>query len=319
MKICPNCRRTYDDDALNFCLDDGSVLTFATPDAAPTVVMDYPRPTSSAPPAGPTNWDARNQQAYSMQPEKRSSKTWVWVVGILAILILVCGGGFAAIFVYVASIANSNTNVARSSTSSNNAKANANATARTPDRNSSWDGSGDAHAVDLSDWVKDPTPALETEWEDDQFFMTSKQKGYYYVLVAKDAEFSTSAISRVIVRNPDDHPVELGYGLVFLSDTTPLLNDYAFLIDTSKKKYRVVRHELEKETTITAWTGSNSIKDGGQPNLLESRFKGDKIELYINDALVTSISNKQGPKKGVPGLYVGDGARIGFKKLEVVK
>jgi hypothetical protein len=317
MKICPNCRRTYDDDALNFCLDDGSVLTFASPDAAPTVVMDYPRPTSSAPPAGPTNWGPRDQPVHPLQPKKRSSKTWVWVVGIFTILILFCGGGFAAIFMYLASIADSNTKVARSSTSSNNAKANT--TTRASDRNSSWDGSGDAHSVNLSDWVKDPTPALETEWEDDQFFMTSKQKGYYYVLVAKDAEFSTAAISRVTVQNPDDHPVELGYGLVFLSETTPLVNDYAFLIDTFKKKYRVVRHEHEDETTITAWTASNLIKDHGEPNLLESRFKGDKIELYINDALVTSISNKQGPKKGVPGLYVGDGARIGFKKLEVVK
>ena len=317
MKTCPNCRRTYDDDGLNFCLDDGSVLTFASTDAAPTVVMDYPRPTTSAPPAGTTSWDARNQPATSMQPKKRSSRTWVWVLGIFAILILVCGGGLVGFFVYVASIANSNTSISRTTTNSSNAKANA--VSRTSTPNPKWDGAGDAQAVELSDWVKDPTPALETELEGDEFFMTSKQKGYYYVLVAKDAEFSTSGTSRVTVRNPNDNSAELGYGLVFHSDTTSLANDYAFLIDTSKKKYRVVRHEHEDETTITAWTSSNSIKDHGEPNVLESRNKGDKIELYINDTLVTSITNRQGPKKGVPGLYVGDGARIGFKKLEVVK
>jgi len=316
MKICPNCRRTYDDDGLNFCLDDGSVLTFASPEAAPTVVMDYPRPTSPAPPGGATtNWDARNQPAYEMPPKKRSSRTWVWVVGIFAILILVCGGGFVGFFVYMASITNSNANISRSSTNSSSTKANT--PSRSPSASSAWD--GDAHAVNLSDWVKDPTPALETELDGDEFFMTAKQKGYYYVLVATDAEFSSSGISRATVRNPDDRAAELGYGLVFHSDTTPLVNDYAFLIDTSKKKYRVVRHERANETTVVAWTSSNSIKNHGEANVLEARNKGDKIELYINNALVTSITNKQGPKKGVPGLYVGDGAKIGFKKLEVVK
>ena len=317
MKICPNCRRTYDDDGLNFCLDDGSVLTFASPDAGPTVVMDYPRATSSAPPAGTTSWDTRNQPANSIQPKKKSSKTWVWVFAILAILVLVCGGGLVGIFLYVASLADTNANITRATTNSTNAKTNTGT--RSPSPNSPSNGTGDAHAVDLSDWVKEPTTALETEWENDEFFMTSKQKGYYYVLVAKDAEFSGSGVSRVTVRNPDDRSAELGYGLVFNSDTTPLESDYALLIDTSKKKFRVARHQHEDETTITAWTSSNSIKDHGEANILESRNKGDKIELYINDVLVTSITNKQGPKKGVPGLYVGDGARIGFKKLEVVK
>lgn len=317
MKICPNCRRTYDDDGLNFCLDDGTVLTFASPDAAPTVVMDYPRTTSPAPTAGLTYRDARNQPAYVIPPKKKSSKTWVWVFAILAVLVLVCGGGLVGFFFYIASIADTNANIARATTNSTNAKTNT--ATRTPTPNPAWDETGDAHAVDLSDWVKDPTPALATELEGDEFFMTSKQKGYFYVLVAKDAEFSGSGISRVTVRNPKDEAVEVGYGLVFNSDTTPLVNDYALLIDTAKKKFRVVRHEHENETTITAWTSSNLIKDHGEPNVLESRNKGDKIDLYINDTLITSIPNKQGPKKGVPGLYVGNGARIGFKKLEVVK
>jgi len=318
MKICPNCRRTYDDDGLNFCLDDGSVLTFAAPDPERTVVMEYPRPTSPAPPpAARTTRADPNQPAYSMQPKKKSSRTWLWVFGILAILVLVCGGGAVGFFLYIASFADTNGNITRTATNSTNAKSNTGT--RSPSTNSAWDGAGDAHQVNLSDWVKDPTPELETDWENDEFFMTSKQKGYYYVLVAKDAEFSGSGISRVIVRNPDDKPAELGYGLVFQSETDPLVNDYAFLIDTSKKKFRVVRHAHEEETTVTAWTSSNAIKDHGEPNVLEARNKGDKIELYINGGLATSISNKLGPKKGVPGLYVGDGAKIGFKKLEVVK
>jgi len=111
----------------------------------------------------------------------------------------------------------------------------------------------------------------------------------------------------------------MGYGLVFNSETTPLTNGYAFLIDTKRKKYRVVRHESEQEKTVTAWTSSSLIKEGSEPNVLEARGSGDKIALYINGQLATTITNKQGPKSGVPGLYVGDGTKIGFRKLEVVK
>jgi hypothetical protein len=315
MKICPNCRRTYDDDGLNFCLDDGSVLTYATWDAAPTVVMDFPRSTGEPPPATSPAW---NHQGPQVQPSPRKrSRAWIWVLGIFATLALVCGGGLVGFFVYVASIANSNANIVKTSANAGNVRSNMNTHA--PSANSSANSKSAAEPVDLSGWVKDPTPELVSEYVGDEFFMTSKQKGYYYVLVAKEPEFSTSNVARVSVRNPDDTSVQLGYGLVFLSDTTPLENDYAFLIDTTRKRYRVVRHEHELEKSITAWTSSNLIKDHGEANLLEARSKADKIDLYINGQLASSVANKQGPKKGVPGLYVGDGAKIGFRELEVVK
>src|SRR5687768_14938050 len=112
MKICPTCRRNYEDDGLNFCLEDGSVLTLVQSDAAPTVVMNHPRTTSPSPhPGMPTSAGGQNPAQYSMQPQKKSSKAWLWVVGIFAILILLCGGGFAGFFFYVASIANSNVSV----------------------------------------------------------------------------------------------------------------------------------------------------------------------------------------------------------------
>ena len=139
------------------------------------------------------------------------------------------------------------------------------------------------------------------------------------MLVAKNEEYADAPIARVTLRNTSDQSSDLGYGLVFHSATTPLTNDYAFLIDTKKKKFRVVRHEDEEEKTVTAWTNSNLIRSGAEPNTLEARDKGEKIELYINGQLATTITNKQGPKGGVPGLYVGDGAKIGFRKLEVVK
>jgi hypothetical protein len=135
------------------------------------------------------------------------------------------------------------------------------------------------------------------------------------VLVAKEAEFSTSNVARVSVRNPDDTSVQLGYGLVFLSDTTPLENDYAFLLDTTRKRYRVVRHEHELEKSITTWTSSNLIKDHGEANLLEARSKADKIDLYINGQLATSVANKQGPKKECPDCTSATAPRSGLGNL----
>jgi len=316
MKICPTCRRTYEDDGLNFCLEDGSVLTFAS-EAAPTVVMEQPRSTSPAPPGTgiPTRADVQIAPAYSMQPKKKS-RAWIWVLAILAVLILVCGGGFAGFFFFMASVANSNANSTKGTTNTANAKAN---TFTRASPSGSPVGSTEIKEVNLADWVDEPTEWLDTQFEDGEFFMTSKQKGYYYVLVAKDDNVSGAPVARVLVRNPDDEPSSLGYGLVFHSDMTPLTNDYAFLIDAKLGKYRVVRHASETEKTITAWTTSNLIKQGAEANLLEARDKGDKIELYINGQLATSITNKQGPTGGVPGLYVGDGAKIGFRKLEVLK
>lgn len=46
MKICPNCRQTYNDDTLNFCLNDGSMLSPVSAAEARTIVMDRPRVTN---------------------------------------------------------------------------------------------------------------------------------------------------------------------------------------------------------------------------------------------------------------------------------
>ena len=111
----------------------------------------------------------------------------------------------------------------------------------------------------------------------------------------------------------------MGFGLIFHSDPTPLTKDYAFLIDSKKKRYRIVRHEPEKETPVVAWTNSAAIKDGMAENVLEIRDKSGTVELYINGQMVTSIKNTFGYKGGVAGLYSGDGIKAAFKKLEISK
>ena len=123
----------------------------------------------------------------------------------------------------------------------------------------------------------------------------------------------------MVLRNVDDANSTLGYGLVFHSDTKPLQKDYAFLIDTRRQKYRIVRHEPGNEINVVEWTDSDAIKSGSQENALEVRDAPSRIELYINGEMVTSIKNTYGYKDGVAGLYAGDAVNVGFKKLQIAK
>ncbi len=72
MKVCPRCQKTYTDDNLNFCLEDGSVLSQAGNAPMPeTVLINQPRITASnqpgGQPGGQASWGSSPQQ-YSMQP-----------------------------------------------------------------------------------------------------------------------------------------------------------------------------------------------------------------------------------------------------------
>ncbi|HVF31329.1 MAG TPA: hypothetical protein VNA22_10180 [Pyrinomonadaceae bacterium] len=321
MKTCPACRRTYDDDGLNFCLEDGSLLTFAPAidPGAPTVVMNQPRPTNPSPVGEmQTSWD-RPGGAYSMQPKKKS-RAWIWAVGILGLIVLLCGGGIAGFFIYVANmdtkpIAANSTRPSPTSSSTpkaSNNSSNKNTTGDTPNAVS-------FEPVDLSKYISESSIYGSTEFKDGEFVMSSRSKGYYFVIVTPDDFDTEDSTLRVTVRNPDAADTDLGYGLVFHSDTRPLEKDYAFLIDSVRQRFRVVRHEPGDEVTVTRWTNSKSIKAGAAENTLEARDKDDKIELYINGELASTITNKQGPTSGVPGLYSGDGVRVAFKKLEIAK
>lgn len=323
MKICPACRRIYDDDALNFCLEDGSVLTFTTPESAPTIVMNPPpRTDPSGGVATRPGWDAPKPAAYSMQPKKKSSKSWLWAVGILGLVVLVCGGGMLGFFVYVASVANTNSSFNASKGTANTSTSRSNtftSTNGTVSSGPSPEGAVTTEELDLKPWVKEFSAWGTTEFTDGEFLMAAREKGYYYVLVAPEQYSTGGATTRVTVRNPDDASSSLGYGLIIHSDPTPLTRDYAFLIDAKRRRFRVVRHEPENETNVIPWTNSSVINPGTAENVIEVRDRGDKLEFYINDQLATSVANKQGPTGGVPGLYAGDGVKIAFKKLEIVK
>ncbi|MBK8467076.1 MAG: hypothetical protein IPL32_14745 [Chloracidobacterium sp.] len=329
MKICPRCQKTYADDNLNFCLEDGSVLTAAASGQIlpETLVMNEPRITQPQPSPGtstsgsPPNWQQQPQQ-YAMQPPKKSSKAWLWVLGILGILILLCGGGFVGFVFWAASQADKTANSVFSNSKFGSPTPYSN---KTP-TSTSTTGRDDVTTVDLNMFVKEFSVYGTTEMSGDELTMGSIRKGFYYVLVAPDKDEEDNPIdkyktddadTRVTVQNVNDASSSLGYGLIFHSNPQPLQQDYAFLIDTKRKKYEVVRHEPQKETVVKNWTSSNAIKGGTEENVLEVRDQSDKIEMYINGTMVTSIQNTHGYSGGVVGLYSGDGVKVVFKNLEI--
>jgi hypothetical protein len=116
-KRCPTCNRSFDDETLSFCLEDGTplvsdsagransqeTLVSPSPSAAPTMMGASPpaqnygqlpgKATISAAQA-----DIPGLQAYLPPPRQRSK--WPWVIAILAIVLIVIGGiVVAAIFV----------------------------------------------------------------------------------------------------------------------------------------------------------------------------------------------------------------------------
>lgn len=317
MKVCPRCQKTYTDDNLNFCLEDGTTLTQAPaspPPAPDTVYINETRPTTPATPSGAQgSWGSAPQQQFSMQPPaKKSSKTWLWVIGILGLVGLLCGGGLIGFFAWVASQEGTNSRGYNSGSSPSPSPS-----ATTTTGTTSTSARTSVQRPDLSKWVQTFSAFGTTEFTNDELVMGSRQKGFYYVLVAPDDYEYEAADVAVTVRNIDDVASSMGYGLIFHSSPTPLTQDYAFLIDTKKKRYRVVRHEPQKETSVVSWTNSPKIKEGTEANVLEARDSGESIDLYINGEKVTTIKNTHGYKNGVPGVYSGDSVKAAFSKLEI--
>src|SRR2546430_1534778 len=116
MKRCPNCNRSFEDDTLSFCLEDGTPLvrdSASRADSQETIVSPPPfvPPADSGVGRPPTQnfgqlpgkatvsasqFYPPPAQAYTPPPKQR--RAWPWIVAILAI-IFVIGGIVIAAFV----------------------------------------------------------------------------------------------------------------------------------------------------------------------------------------------------------------------------
>lgn len=303
MKTCPTCRRTYADDDLNFCLDDGSVLQHLTAAGTPetfllnqTRTSDISRPPDTVVQQGVP----QTQQQFTMKP-KKSSRGGLWAIVILGLLVVACGGGLAVVGVFIASVPENGT-VNNDNSSADNS--------RLPITHE--------QEIDLSGWTVDDGDGLMKVINGENVLQTRKA-GYYYVLLARNNVLTEDAVTKLTVRNVDNKSTKIGYGLVFHSDTTALVNDHAFLIDTKQTRYRVVKHTPGKETDIVKWTRSSSIKGGTEKNVLEVRDKAGQIDFYVNGTKLTSIRNSNGTASGVAGIYASDALPVAFSEFVIAK
>jgi hypothetical protein len=100
MKRCPKCQRSYNDDTLRFCLEDGSPLTTITRevDPPPTAILSRDPPTQQS--SAPTipSYPGLNVAPAAAAPPRQSNS--ILTAGVLAIVLLLLGlVGIAAFYV----------------------------------------------------------------------------------------------------------------------------------------------------------------------------------------------------------------------------
>ena len=150
MKRCPTCKRTFTDQNLSFCTDDGTPLAKVEDEAGeetvvrPSASERAPEPSASANPVQPAY---QPPGSYVPPPGQPKRKVWLWVVAILAIVLLAIAalGIAAAVFIprmlrATANQNSSNVNVRsyrtdNSNLANRNANTNANSNANAGEQN----------------------------------------------------------------------------------------------------------------------------------------------------------------------------------------
>lgn len=320
MKICPKCGKTYDDPSLNFCLDDGSILNQRDGggNATPQTVLMNQSPTSdyNQPFGGPAA--PQNQYVPVQNAAKKGSKTWLWVVGILGLIVVLCGGGFGGLLI-LGSLSDNTNNDPKSNSNFGKNTIVSNSTKNNSSSPNNSDSQSDFIQVDLSNWVQKDSKYGITEYRGNEFFASAIKEDFYYVLVASAGNKSANATTKITVRDAESGNNKLGYGLIVNSSSIPLIRDYAFLINAKTGKYRVVSHTPGKEKTVVNWKSSSSIKSGSAENVLEVKDENGQLKFFINGDLVETVSGKDGYTDGVPGVYVGGTSPVAFSNLEIRK
>ncbi len=340
MKRCPQCNRTYTDDALSFCLDDGSPLvsTSAPSSFDPSATVQYPQarettpqPTiayspgqqqPAPPPPTPPAWSPMPPPA----PQKRS--VWPWLLGIAAVLVFM-GIGVVILIFAIASITNQNSNN-RNTNNSRLANRNANQNTNTAGTNENTNENANTRSTlasftdDFStqSWGTGPSQYGNIWYQDDEYHMHAT-KGGYIVMYAPDRKDynDENATVRIGLRSVDGNSPNAGYGLVVHGEKKEgKLEDYAFLIYSGDDpKYKIVVHKAGAETKLADWTSSSAIRTGTSPNQIEVRIRDRKIDFYINGQFITSITDTEGYLRGRVGVYTSDAGEVAFDDLEISK
>jgi ketosteroid isomerase-like protein len=188
LKRCPTCKKTFTDQNLTFCVDDGTPLV--TTEAADETSADEATQvrssarrdgvgSGSSSPAGEGSAPAHQPPGsytppgYAGQSQRR---TWPWVLGFLAVVCLVIAGlAFAAVKLIPSALrASSNSNTAKqnsnldrlgnSNANPNQGNANSNSTNRNENSNNNSDGEDTTPPPTDQEKVLADLKNLEDEW-----------------------------------------------------------------------------------------------------------------------------------------------------------
>jgi len=235
MKRCPQCNRNYSDDALSFCLDDGSPLVSSAapstpPSFDPGATIQFPQsrdttpqPTIAYPPQAPppmsTPPPVMPPPVWSPMPPAAPQKkrVWPWILGIGAVLVFMVIG-VVIMVIAISSITNSNNNNNNANNNTNRqANRNTNRNANATNENSNTRSSLTSFSDDFSkqDW-RVGSSTYGTMWYQDEEYHMRGTKGYYFVIYAPDKpDYKTKdATVRVGTRSIDGTSPTTGYGLV---------------------------------------------------------------------------------------------------------
>ncbi|MDQ4119953.1 MAG: hypothetical protein M3209_00615 [Acidobacteriota bacterium] len=323
MKRCPVCNRTYTDETLNFCLEDGSTLIASN--------------------TGASGFGSMPQQNQSWQPQnltaahpRKKSKAWLWILGILGVFAVLGFVGLFGLLAFIGSLADNNNNNNNNRTnrtanynsnrgSNTNVKPNTNISANSNsglNLNSNPSTTLGSLKYSEMDWGKLDSAFGHGEYIGGEYQVNSKNPDNYYVIivdsVVKDQYVTKNATTKITARNTSTTASpHLGFGLVVHSDPTPLKIDYAFIIRTDKEPaYRIAKHDNRSETDIVKWTPFPSIRTGTQPNELEVRSDGKTLQFYINGQYATSIADNI-TSRGIVGLYTSGTPVVAFSDIKI--
>lgn len=350
MKKCPSCNRTYTDDALSFCLEDGSPLLSVggsssdqTPSFDPNATLQYnPARDTNPPPTqiyNPTQTPGQQQPPpqYTPMPtpswsptpspaQPKKSKAVYWILGGVAALVIVGIVGVVLLVALVGSNLNTNnSNNSNAKNSNRNSNSN-NSNATASNKNSNTTSDNDYQLQDdfsSSNWWAGSNNYGSAEYVNGEYQMTAASSTGWVVVYGPDnAKYHTEhATTRVTARSVNGTSPSQGYGLtVYGLIKEGNLEDYGFLIRTDESPaFRIVLHQGGKESVMINWTRSSLIRTGSAPNQLEVRANDDQLSFYINGQFAQSITDKANYRNGVVGFYTSDIQPVAFDDLEIFK
>ncbi|MDT4965924.1 MAG: hypothetical protein QOJ64_661 [Acidobacteriota bacterium] len=342
MKQCPACNRTYADDGLSYCLEDGASLLIvegssnqpasfdSNSDPYKTLAFTPGRETSPPPlavhpvasphppvPAQPA-WSPGHSPGYAAAPARKSGKGWI-VGAIIGVALLGIG------IIVLLAIIGKNSSATTANTNRAVVESNSNRAIVTNVNNANRAEQQKPTGVLKEDFSAQNWPTGEASYgsfyQDGEYHMVGRPKLYVYMFPRDiDRYKSDNAIVKVTARSVDGKSPEYGYGLVIHGkvNQTRQLEGYGFLIYTgAEPKYKIARFAAGEPKAIVEWKASSAIRRGTSPNQIEVRTSGSSLSLYINGQLVESITDTAGITSGYVGLYTSETNEVAFDDMEI--